>query len=246
LVICRRIPTMRLLIHRQTATRPDATIQTETIMKNFKLAAQQITDIEAMVADHATLEMTLGNHRSQCFIDLTTMYHEAACTMDVFKAAIEVGLKVHFGKANDKTRKAKRTPAPQLIKDWSGRITQTVTAGIKPATVAGMTEGEVRQELAIVKATKADGVTRAKLVKAAGGKKATLATITKAAKTLVSKNDPDAAAKLKERKAVKALQESIYNSMKALDTYELRLDYLELMVSYAKAKPETETAAAAA
>jgi hypothetical protein len=215
-------------------------------MKNFKLAAQQITDIEAMVADHATLEMTLGNHRSQCFIDLTTMYHEAACTMDVFKAAIEVGLKVHFGKANDKTRKAKRTPAPQLIKDWSGRITQTVTAGIKPATVAGMTEGEVRQELAIVKATKADGVTRAKLVKAAGGKKATLATITKAAKTLVSKNDPDAAAKLKERKAVKALQESIYNSMKALDTYELRLDYLELMVSYAKAKPETETAAAAA
>jgi hypothetical protein len=236
---------MRLLIHRQTATRPDATIQTETIMKNFKLAAQQITDIEAMVADHATLEMTLGNHRSQCFIDLTTMYHEAACTMDVFKAAIEVGLKVHFGKANDKTRKAKRTPAPQLIKDWSGRITQTVTAGIKPATVAGMTEGEVRQELAIVKATKADGVTRAKLVKAAGGKKATLATITKAAKTLVSKNDPDAAAKLKERKAVKALQESIYNSMKALDTYELRLDYLELMVSYAKAKPETETAAAA-
>jgi len=245
LVICRRIPTMRLLIHRQTATRPDATIQTETIMKNFKLAAQQITDIEAMVADHATLEMTLGNHRSQCFIDLTTMYHEAACTMDVFKAAIEVGLKVHFGKANDKTRKAKRTPAPQLIKDWSGRITQTVTAGIKPATVAGMTEGEVRQELAIVKATKADGVTRAKLVKAAGGKKATLATITKAAKTLVSKNDPDAAAKLKERKAVKALQESIYNSMKALDTYELRLDYLELMVSYAKAKPETETAAAA-
>ena len=215
-------------------------------MKNFKLAAQQITDIEAMVADHATLEMTLGNHRAQCFIDLTAMFHEAACTMDVFKAAIEVGLKVHFGKANDKTRKAKRTPAPQLIKDWSGRITQTVTAGIKPATVAGMTEGEVRQELAIVKATKADGVTRAKLVKAAGGKKATLATITKAAKTLVSKNDPDAAAKLKERKAVKALQESIYNSMKALDTYELRLDYLELMVSYAKAKPETETAAAAA
>ena len=214
-------------------------------MKNFKLAAQQITDIQAMVADHATLEMTLGNHRSQCFIDLTTMYHEAACTMDVFKAAIEVGLKVHFGKANDKTRKASRVPAPQLIKDWSGRITQTVTAGIKPATVAGMTEGEVRQELAIVKATKADGVTRAKLVKAAGGKKATLATITKAAKTLVSKNDPDAAAKLKERKAVKALQESIYNSMKALDTYELRLDYLELMVSYAKAKPETETAAAA-
>ena len=215
-------------------------------MKNFKLAAQQITDIQAMVADHATLEMTLGNHRSQCFIDLTAMYHEAACTMDVFKAAIEVGLKVHFGKANDKTRKASRVPAPQLIKDWSGRITQTVTAGIKPATVAGMTEGEVRQELAIVKATKADGVTRAKLVKAAGGKKATLATITKAAKTLVSKNDPDAAAKLKERKAVKALQESIYNSMKALDTYELRLDYLELMVSYAKAKPETETAAAAA
>ena len=214
-------------------------------MKNFKLAAQQITDIEAMVADHATLEMTLGNHRSQCFIDLTAMYHEAACTMDVFKAAIEVGLKVHFGKANDKTRKASRVPAPQLIKDWSGRITQTVTAGIKPATIAGMTEGEVRQELAIVKATKADGVTRAKLVKAAGGKKATLATITKAAKTLVSKNDPDAAAKLKERKAVKALQESIYNSMKALDTYELRLDYLELMVSYAKAKPETETAAAA-
>ena len=214
-------------------------------MKNFKLAAQQITDIQAMVADHATLEMTLGNHRSQCFIDLTTMYHEAACTMDVFKAAIEVGLKVHFGKANDKTRKASRVPAPQLIKDWSGRITQTVTAGIKPATIAGMTEGEVRQELAIVKATKADGVTRAKLVKAAGGKKATLATITKAAKTLVSKNDPDAAAKLKERKAVKALQESIYNSMKALDTYELRLDYLELMVSYAKAKPETETAAAA-
>jgi hypothetical protein len=214
-------------------------------MKNFKLAAQQITDIQAMVADHATLEMTLGNHRSQCFIDLTAMYHEAACTMDVFKAAIEVGLKVHFGKANDKTRKASRVPAPQLIKDWSGRITQTVTAGIKPATIAGMTEGEVRQELAIVKATKADGVTRAQLVKAAGGKKATLATITKAAKTLVSKNDPDAAAKLKERKAVKALQESIYNSMKALDTYELRLDYLELMVSYAKAKPETETAAAA-
>ena len=214
-------------------------------MKNFKLAAQQITDIQAMVADHATLEMTLGNHRAQCFIDLTAMFHEAACTMDVFKAAIEVGLKVHFGKANDKTRKASRVPAPQLIKDWSGRITQTVTAGIKPATIAGMTEGEVRQELAIVKATKADGVTRAQLVKAAGGKKATLATITKAAKTLVSKNDPDAAAKLKERKAVKALQESIYNSMKALDTYELRLDYLELMVSYAKAKPETETAAAA-
>ncbi len=214
-------------------------------MKNFKLAAQQITDIQAMVADHSTLEMALGNHRAQCFIDLTAMYHEAACTMDVFKAAIEVGLKVHFGKANDKTRKAKRTPAPQLIKDWSGRITQTVNAGIKPAKIAGMTEGEVRQELAIVKATKADGVTRAQLVKAAGGKKATLATINKAAKTLVSKNDPDAAAKLKERKAVKALQESIYNSMKALDTYELRLDYLELMVSYAKAKPEAETTAAA-
>ena len=214
-------------------------------MKNFKLAAQQITDIQAMVADHSTLEMALGNHRAQCFIDLTAMYHEAACTMDVFKAAIEVGLKVHFGKANDKTRKAKRTPAPQLIKDWSGRITQTVNAGIKPAKIAGMTEGEVRQELAIVKAIKADGVTRAQLVKAAGGKKATLATINKAAKTLVSKNDPDAAAKLKERKAVKALQESIYNSMKALDTYELRLDYLELMVSYAKAKPEAETTAAA-
>ena len=206
-------------------------------MKNFKLAAQQITDIQAMVADHATLEMTLGNHRSQCFIDLTAMYHEAACTMDVFKAAIEVGLKVHFGKANDKTRKAKRVPAPQLIKDWSGRITQTVTAGIKPATIAGMTEGEVRQELAIVKATKADGVTRAQLVKAAGGKKATLATVTKAAKTLTAKADPDTAHKLKERKAVMALQESIQAHLKSLDGWDARLDYLELMVGFAKSKP---------
>jgi hypothetical protein len=216
---------------------PDATIQTETIMENFKLAAQQITDIKAMVNDHSTLEMALGNHRAQCFIDLTAMFHEAACTMDVFKAAIEVGLKVHFGKANDKTRKAKRTPAPQLIKDWSGRITQTVNAGIKPAKIAGMTEGEVRQELAIVKATKADGVTRAQLVKEAGGKKATLATITKAAKKLTSKADPDSEHRAKERKAVMALQESIQNHLKALDGWDARLDYLELMVGFSKSKP---------
>ena len=215
-------------------------------MKTFTLAAKQITDIQAMVADHATLEMALGNHRAQAFTDLTKMFHDSKADMKTFKAAIEVGLKVHFGKANDATRKAKRTPAPQLIKDWSGRITQTVEAGIKPATVAGMSEGEVRKELAIVKAIETDGVTRAKLVKAAGGAKATLATVTKAAKKLATAADPAKAKAIdKERKAMTALIESIKNSLNKLDGSEARIDYLELMVSYAKANPENETVKAA-
>ena len=215
-------------------------------MKTFTLAAKQVETIKGIVSDHAALEAGLSNHRAQAFVDLTKMFHDSKADMKTFKAAIEVGLKVHFGKANDATRKAKRTPAPQLIKDWSGRILQTVAAGIKPTTVAGMSEGEVRKELAIVKAIETDGVTRAKLVKAAGGAKATLATVTKAAKKLATAADPAKAKAIdKERKAMTALIESIKNSLNKLDGSEARIDYLELMVSYAKANPENETVKAA-
>ena len=216
---------------------PDATIQTETIMKNFKLAAKQVATIKGLAADHATLEAGLSNHRAQAFIDLTEMFHKSKVDMATFKTAIATGCEWYYGKPNAETRKAKLKEAPQLIKDWSGRIAQSVEAGIKPTTVSGMTEGEVRQELAIVKATKADGVTRAKVMKEAGGAKATLATITKAAKKLTAKADPDSAHKLKERKAVMALQESIQAHLKSLDGWDARLDYLELMVGFAKSKP---------
>ena len=215
-------------------------------MKTFTLAAQQIADIQEMVSDHATLEMALGNHRAQAFVDLTAMFHDSKADMKTFKAAIEDGLKVHFGKANDATRKAKRTPAPQLIKDWSGRITQTVEAGIKPATVAGMSEGEVRKELAIVKAIETDGVTRAKLVKAAGGAKATLATVNKAAKKLATAADPAKAKAVKnERDAMQKVIDAIVTNLKRLDESESRIDYLESLLSYAKANPENETVKAA-
>lgn len=216
-------------------------------MKTFTLAAQQITDIQAMVADHATLEMALGNHRAQAFTDLTKMFHDSKADMKTFKAAIEVGLKVHFGKANDATRKAKRTPAPQLIKDWSGRILQTVAAGIKPTTVAGMSEGEVRKELAIVKAIEADGVTRAKLVKAAGGAKATLATVTKAAKKLTTAADPAKAKAVKtEREAMKAVIDAIHKSLERLDGSDARIAYLDFLVTHAKSKPESQVRGEAA
>jgi len=215
-------------------------------MKTFTLAAKQVETIKGLVSDHATLEAGLANHRAQAFVDLTKMFHESKVDMATFKTAIAAGCKWYFDKENAATRKAKLTEAPQLVKDWSGRIAQTVKAGIKPATVAGMSEGQVRKELAIVKAIKADGVTRAKLVKEAGGAKATLATVTKAAKTLTAKADPAKAKAIdKERKAMTALIESIKNSLNKLDA-EARIDYLELMVSYAKSKPESQVRGEAA
>jgi translation initiation factor IF-2 len=117
--------------------------------------------------------------------------------------------------------------------DWAGRVQQTVTLGIKPATIKTMSEGEMKKEIALVKAAAKQGVTRAAIVKAAGGAKAPLKAVEKAIKAATIKADPSAE---KERIALAELVGAIRSHMASLD-HAGRMTYMASLVTTAKANP---------
>ena len=202
-------------------------------MKAFKLTAANITTIKTNLETDAKLDTAIGNHRANFYTDLTKMFQESKVEMDVFKTALENGLNIYFGKPTEATRKAKRTEAPQVIKDWSGRVKQSYALGIKPATIKTMSEGQMKKEIALVKAAKQQGVTRAALVKAAGGAKAPLKAVEKAIKAATIKADPSAEL---ERKALAELVGAIRATMESLD-HAGRMTYMASLVTTAKANP---------
>lgn len=208
-------------------------------MKAFKLTAANITTIKTNLETDAKLDTAIGNHRANFYTDLTKMFQESKVEMDAFKTALENGLNVYFGKPTEATRKAKRTEAPQVIKDWSGRVKQSYALGIKPATIKTMSEGEMKKEIALVKAAKTEGVTRAALVKAAGGAKAPLKAVEKAIKAATIKANPSAE---KERIALVELMGAIKAHMATLD-HAGRMTYMASLVTTAKANPAEAAAA---
>ena len=185
--------------------------------KLFKLTTQNVTDIKTAIDTNGKLENALGNHRANFYVTLTGMFQDSGVEMDAFKAAIATGLNAYFGRADRQTEaqvKAKAAPMPQVVIDWAGRVQQTVTLGIKPATIKTMTEGEMKKEIALVKAAKTEGVTRAAIVKAAGGAKAPLKAVEKAIKAATIKADPSSE---KERIALAELVGAIRSHMASLD-----------------------------
>ena len=208
-------------------------------MKAFKLTAANITTIKTNLETDAKLDTAIGNHRANFYTDLTKMFQESQVEMDAFKTALENGLNVYFGKPTEATRKAKRTEAPQVIKDWSGRVKQSYALGIKPATIKTMSEGQMKKEIALVKAAAKQGVTRAAIVKAAGGAKAPLKAVEKAIKAATIKADPSSE---KERIALAELVGAIRSHMASLD-HAGRMTYMASLVTTAKANPAEAAAA---
>ena len=205
-------------------------------MKTFTLTTANITAINAALETNGKLETAIGNHRANFYVTLTEMFHASGVDMDAFKAAIATGLNAYFGRADRQTEeqiKAKAKPMPQVVIDWAGRVQQTVTLGIKPATIKTMSEGEMKKEIALVKAAKTNGVTRAALVKASGGANAPLKAVEKAIKTATIKANPNAEL---ERKAVVAVMAAVKNRLGGLD-HAARIDYLTSLVTYAKSNP---------
>ena len=205
-------------------------------MKTFTLTTANITAIKTAIDTNGKLENALGNHRANFFVELTAMFHASAVDMDAFKAALAKGLNAYFGRADRQTEeqiKAKAAPMPQVIIDWAGRVKQTVALGIKPAVIATMSEGEMKKEIALTTAAKKQGVTRAALVKAAGGAKAPLKAVEKAIKAATIKADPSAE---KERIALAELVGAIRATMENLD-HATRMTYMKDLVTTAKANP---------
>jgi len=204
--------------------------------KLFKLTAANITTIKTNLETDATLSSALGNHRANFYTDLTKIFHASGVNMDVFKAALATGLNAYFGRADRQSEaqvKAKATPMPQVIIDWAGRVKQTVTLGIKPAVIASMSEGEMKKEIALTTAANLKGVTRAAIVKAAGGAKAPLKAVEQAVKAATIKANPNAEA---ERKAIVAVMQAVKNGLDGLD-HAARIAYLTMLVTTAKANP---------
>ena len=205
-------------------------------MKTFTLTTANITAINAALETNGKLEAAIGNHRANFFVTLTEMFHASGVDMDAFKAAIATGLNAYFGRADRQTEeqiKAKAKPMAQVIIDWSGRVKQTVALGIKPAVIASMSEGQLKKEIALVTAAKTQGVTRAALVKSAGGTNAPLKAVEKAIKTATIKANPNAEL---ERKAVVAVMAAVKNKLSGLD-HAARINYLTSLVTYAKSNP---------
>ena len=96
-----------------------------------------------------------------------------------------------------------------------------------------MSEGEMKKEIALVKAAAKQGVTRAAIVKAAGGAKAPLKAVEKAIKAATIKADPSAEL---ERKALAELVGAIRATMESLD-HAGRMTYMASLVTTAKANP---------
>jgi hypothetical protein len=204
--------------------------------KLFKLTTKNITDIKSAIDTNGKLETAIGNHRANFYVTLTGMFQASGVEMDVFKAALATGLNAYFGRADRQSEaqvKAKATPMPQVVIDWAGRVQQTVTLGIKPATIKTMSEGEMKKEIALVKAAAKQGVTRAAIVKAAGGAKAPLKAVEKAIKAATIKADPSAE---KERIALVAVMAAIKNGLNGLD-HAARMNYLTLLTTTAKSNP---------
>jgi hypothetical protein len=210
--------------------------------KLFKLTTQNVTDIKTAIDTNGKLETAIGNHRANFYVTLTGMFQDSGVDMDVFKAAIATGLNAYFGRADRQSEaqvKAKAKPMPQVVIDWAGRVQQTVTLGIKPATIKTMSEGEMKKEIALVKAAAKQGVTRAAIVKAAGGAKAPLKAVEKAIKAATIKADPSSE---KERIALAELVNAIRAHMASLD-HAGRMNYMASLVTTAKANPAEAAAA---
>ena len=82
-------------------------------------------------------------------------------------------------------------------------------------------------------AAKQQGVTRAALIKAAGGAKAPLKAVEKAVKAATIKANPNAEL---ERKAIVAVMQAVKNGLDGLD-HAARIAYLAMLVTTAKANP---------
>ena len=204
--------------------------------KLFKLTAANITTIKTNLETDATLSSALHSHRANFFVDLTTMFHASGVDMDSFKAALATGLNAYFGRADRQTEeqiKAKASPMAQVITDWAGRVKQTIKLEIKPAVIASMSEGEMKKEIALTTAAKQQGVTRAALIKAAGGAKAPLKAVEQAVKAATIKANPNAEA---ERKAIVAVMQAVKNGLDGLD-HAARIAYLTMLMTTAKANP---------
>ena len=204
--------------------------------KSYKLTAANITLITSNLETDATLSSALGNHRANFYTDLTKIFHSAGVEMDVFKAALATGLNAYFGRADRQTEeqiKAKASPMAQVITDWAGRVKQTIKLEIKPAVIASMSEGEMKKEIALTTAANLKGVTRAAIVKAAGGAKAPLKAVEKAVKAATIKANPNAEL---ERKAIVAVMQAVKNGLDGLD-HAARIAYLAMLVTTAKANP---------
>ena len=210
-------------------------------MKAFKLTAANIATIQTNLETNSKLEVALSNHRANFYVTLTGMFQDSGVEMDTFKAALATGLNAYFGQENRQTEeqiKAKAKPMPQVIIDWSGRVKLTMALGIKPAVIASMSEGEMKKEILITKTAALPNITRAALVKAAGGPKASLKAVEKAVKAATIKADPT---KEEERKALVEVMGAIKAHLSTLD-HDGRMTYLASLVTTAKANP-TEAAA---
>jgi hypothetical protein len=187
----------------------------------------QTTSLLTMAADDVNAEIAFNNHRTQAFKTLTALYatHKAPPMAD-FKAALSLAIGAYFGKPS----KAETRPkAPQVFRDWCGRLEQANKAGIKPAALKGKTESEVRAEIVKAKAV-ASGADKAAIEEKAG-ENATLAQTQAAIKSL---ENPEVET---ERKAVQDVMTAIKNSLKELD-HDGRMTYLASLLTSSKSKPQ--------
>ena len=202
-------------------------------MKTITFNKAQTTSLLTLAADDVNAEIAFNNHRTQAFKTLTALYatHKAPPMAD-FKAALSLAIGAYFGKpSKDETR----PKAPQVIRDWCGRIEQANKAGIKPTTLKGKTESEVRAE--IVKANAVAGGADKSAIEEKAGKDATLAQTQAAIKSL---ENPDLAT---ERKAVQEVMSAIKASLSDLD-HDGRMTYLASLLTSSKSKPQAPKKAA--
>ena len=196
-------------------------------MKTITFNKTQTNSLLTMAADDVNAEIAFNNHRTQAFKTLTALYatHKAPPMAD-FKAALSLAIGAYFGKpSKDETR----PKAPQVFRDWCGRLEQANKAGIKPAALKGKTESEVRAEIVKANAV-AKGADKAAIEEKAG-ENATLAQTQAAIKAL---ENPDYAA---QRAAVQKVIKAVNNSLADLD-HEGKMAYLASLLTYSQSKPQ--------
>ena len=192
----------------------------------IKFTTAQATALTTVLATASDLQLATANNRAEAFKKLTATYHaHKSPAMADFKAALSTALKMRFGKETPETKGF--VEAPQIVKDWSGRISQATKLGIKTSAMTGKTESLVKAQIVTETAVKG-GIDRAQL-KAKAGTKPTLKTTQDAVKAL---GDPD---KASEIAALKTVIAAIANSLEGL-THKERMTYMATLVTQAKSK----------
>ena len=192
--------------------------------------AAQATALTTVLATASDLQLATANNRAEAFKKLTATYHaHKSPPMADFKVALSTALKMRFGKETAETKGF--VVAPQIVKDWSGRISQATKLGIKTSAMTGKTESLVKAQIVTEKAV-AGGIDRAKL-KAKAGVKPTLKSTQDAVKAL---GDPN---KASEIAALKTVIQAIAKTMESL-THTQRMTYMATLVTQTKSKPLVE------